>query len=140
MKQTFFMFTAALFGSLERFTGILIEHYAGAMPFWLAPVQVVVSTITSDADDYAYEAAAELRAAGIRAEVDIRNEKIGYKVREHSVMKVPAILAVGKREVEERTVAIRRRGLSAKPPYRFPMPASVVRGGVYAARRYGNGR
>lgn len=104
------MLHRALFGSLERFTGILIEHYAGAMPFWLAPVQVVVSTITSDADDYAYEAAAELRAAGIRAEVDIRNEKIGYKVREHSVMKVPAILAVGKREVEERTVAIRRLG------------------------------
>ena len=104
------MLHRALFGSLERFTGILIEHYAGAMPFWLAPIQVVVSTITSDADDYAYEAAAELRAAGIRAEVDIRNEKIGYKVREHSVMKVPAILAVGKREVEERTVAIRRLG------------------------------
>lgn len=104
------MLHRALFGSLERFTGILIEHHAGAFPFWLAPVQVMVGTITSDGDEYAQEVTAKLRAAGIRAEVDLRNEKIGYKVREHSVQKIPAIIAVGKREVEEGTVAVRRLG------------------------------
>jgi threonyl-tRNA synthetase len=104
------MLHRALFGSLERFAGILIEHHAGALPFWLSPVQVVVTTITSDGDDYASEVYKMLRAAGIRAELDVRNEKIGYKVREHSVQKIPAIIAVGKREVEERTVAVRRFG------------------------------
>ncbi len=104
------MLHRALFGSLERFTGILIEHYAGALPLWLAPVQVMVTTITSDGDDYAFEVAQRLRAAGLRAELDLRNEKINYKVREHSLQKIPVIIAVGKREVEERTVSIRRLG------------------------------
>ena len=109
-KHTPVMLHRALFGSLERFTGILIEHHAGAFPIWLAPVQVVVATITSEADAYAQEIAVALRKAGIRYEVDVRNEKIAYKVREHSVQKVPAIFAVGGREVEQRNVAVRRFG------------------------------
>ena len=104
------MLHRALFGSLERFTGILIEHYAGALPMWLAPVQVMVTTITSDGDDYAREVATTLRETGLRVETDLRNEKINYKVREHSLQKIPVIIAVGKREVEERTVSIRRLG------------------------------
>ncbi len=104
------MLHRALFGSLERFTGILIEHYAGNLPLWMAPVQAVVATITSDADDYAYEVRDALKAAGIRAEIDIRNEKINYKVREHSHAKVPAMLVVGQREIEDRKVALRRLG------------------------------
>jgi len=108
------MLHRALFGSLERFTGILIEHYGGKLPLWLAPVQVVVATIVSDADDYAYEVARALRKAGLRVEVDVRNEKINYKVREHSVKKVPIQLVVGKREAEEQTVALRRLGGQAQ--------------------------
>ena len=104
------MLHRAIFGSYERFIGILIEHYAGKFPLWLAPVQAVVATIVSDADDYAREVAAKLSAAGIRVESDLRNEKINYKVREHSLAKVPLLLVVGKREAEERTVAIRRLG------------------------------
>ena len=104
------MLHRALFGSLERFTGILIEHYAGRMPLWLAPVQAVVTTITSDADAYAGEVFAALKSAGIRAELDIRNEKINYKIREHSHKKVPVILVVGAREAEEGNVAMRRLG------------------------------
>ncbi len=104
------MLHRALFGSLERFTGILIEHYAGAFPLWLAPVQVVVATITSDADAYAEETAAAFRAAGLRVELDIRNEKINYKVREHSHAKVPVIAVVGAREAEEGKVSLRRLG------------------------------
>ena len=104
------MLHRALFGSLERFTGILIENYAGKLPLWLAPVQVVVATITSDADDYAQTVAAKLKEAGLRVETDVRNEKINYKVREHSHAKVPAIAVVGKREAEEGTVALRRLG------------------------------
>ena len=104
------MLHRAMFGSLERFTGILLEHYAGNLPLWLAPTQVVVATITSDGDEYAVELVNELRKAGIEAESDLRNEKIGYKVREHSLAKIPVIMAVGKREVEEDTVAIRRLG------------------------------
>ena len=104
------MLHRAIFGSLERFMGILIEHHAGNLPLWLAPQQVKVLTITSDADDYATEIVAALRAAGIRADSDLRNEKISYKVREHSVAKVPALFAVGQREIEERTVAVRRLG------------------------------
>ena len=104
------MLHRALFGSLERFTGILIEHYAGKLPFWLAPLQVVVATITSDADDYAKTVAAKLKAAGLKVETDLRNEKINYKVREHSHAKVPAMAVVGKREAEEGTVALRRLG------------------------------
>ena len=90
--------------------GILIEHHAGNLPLWLAPQQVKVLTITSDADDYAAEIVAALRASGLRADADLRNEKISYKVREHSVAKVPVLFAVGQREVEDRSVAIRRLG------------------------------
>ncbi|MCP5152321.1 MAG: threonine--tRNA ligase [Ectothiorhodospiraceae bacterium] len=108
------MLHRAMLGSMERFTGILIEHYAGNLPLWLAPLQVQVATITSDGDDYAREVVSRLRAAGLRADVDLRNEKISYKVREHSVAKVPVILALGKREVEERTVAMRRLGSRAQ--------------------------
>jgi threonyl-tRNA synthetase len=104
------MLHRATLGSFERFIGILIEEHAGKLPFWLAPRQVVVASITSDADDYVGEVVAELRAAGVRAEADMRNEKINYKVREHSVGKVPVILAVGNREVEDRTVSVRRLG------------------------------
>ena len=109
-KHTPVMLHRAIFGSLERFIGILIEHHAGNLPLWLAPVQVRVLTITSDADDYAEEVAEALRAAGLRAETDIRNEKISYKVREHSVEKIPVLLAVGHREIDERNVAMRRLG------------------------------
>jgi threonyl-tRNA synthetase len=104
------MLHRAIFGSIERFLGVLIEHYAGAFPLWLAPTQVVVATITSDADDYAGKAAAAMRKAGLRVETDLRNEKVGYKVREHSVVKVPAIAVVGRREAEEGKVALRRLG------------------------------
>jgi threonyl-tRNA synthetase len=104
------MLHRAVLGSFERFIGILIESHAGKLPFWLAPRQVVVATIISDADDYVHEVVAQLRAAGVRAEADTRNEKINYKVREHSLSKVPVILAVGAREVEEHTVSVRRLG------------------------------
>ncbi|MBF0335151.1 MAG: threonine--tRNA ligase, partial [Alphaproteobacteria bacterium] len=104
------MLHRALFGSLERFTGILIEHYAGKFPLWLAPLQVVVATITQEGDAWAREVAAALRARGIRVETDLRNEKINYKVREHSVAKVPIMLVVGKREAETGAVAMRRLG------------------------------
>ncbi|SFI52422.1 threonine--tRNA ligase [Celeribacter neptunius] len=104
------MLHRAVVGSFERFIGILIEEHAGKLPFWLAPRQVVVTTIVSEADDYAQEVVAALKAAGVRAEADIRNEKINYKVREHSLAKVPVILAVGAREVEEKTVSVRRLG------------------------------
>lgn len=104
------MLHRATLGSFERFIGILIEEHAGKLPFWLAPRQVVVASITSDADDYVAEVVETLRSAGVRAEADIRNEKINYKVREHSVGKVPVILAVGHREVDERTVSVRRLG------------------------------
>ena len=104
------MLHRAMFGSIERFMGILIEHHAGNLPLWLAPVQVKVLTITSDADDYAEELVAAMRNAGLRAEADLRNEKISYKVREHSVAKVPVLFAVGQRELENRSVAIRRLG------------------------------
>jgi threonyl-tRNA synthetase len=109
-KVTPVMLHRAMFGSLERFTGILIEHYAGHFPLWLSPLQVVVATITSDADDYAREVIAAARRRGLRVEGDLRNEKINYKVREHSLAKVPALLVVGKREAAERTVSIRRLG------------------------------
>jgi threonyl-tRNA synthetase len=104
------MLHRAIFGSYERFIGILIEHYAGKLPVWLAPVQAVVATIVSDADDYAEQVTAELRAAGVRVETDLRNEKINYKVREHSLAKVPNLLVVGKREADEGTVALRQLG------------------------------
>ena len=104
------MLHRATLGSFERFIGILIEEHAGKLPFWLAPRQVVVASITSEADDYVHEVVATLKAQGVRAEADIRNEKINYKVREHSVGKVPVILAVGAREVEDKTVSVRRLG------------------------------
>ncbi|MDJ0513665.1 MAG: threonine--tRNA ligase [Methyloceanibacter sp.] len=104
------MIHRAMFGSLERFTGILIEHHAGHLPLWLAPVQAVVATIVSDANDYAEKVLSRLKAAGLRAEADLRNEKINYKVREHSVAKVPVLLVAGKREAEEGTVSVRRLG------------------------------
>ena len=109
-KHTPVMLHRAIFGSLERFIGILIEHHAGNLPLWLAPVQVKVLTITSDADKYAAEIVDKLAAQGLRVESDTRNEKISYKVREHSVAKVPVLLAVGQREVDEGTVAMRRLG------------------------------
>jgi threonyl-tRNA synthetase len=104
------MLHRAIFGSYERFIGILVEHYAGKLPLWLAPVQAVVATIVSDADGYAGEVAEKLKAAGIRVESDLRNEKINYKVREHSVAKVPHLLVLGKREADEGTVALRTLG------------------------------
>jgi len=104
------MLHRAILGSFERFIGIMIENFAGKLPFWLAPRQVVVAAIVSDADEYVHEVVAALKGAGVRAEADVRNEKINYKVREHSLGKVPAILAIGMREVEERTVSIRRLG------------------------------
>ena len=109
-KVTPVMLHRAMFGSMERFTGILLEHYAGHLPLWLSPLQAVVATITSDADDYASEATAVARKLGLRVESDLRNEKINYKVREHSLAKVPVLLVVGKKEAAERTVSVRRLG------------------------------
>jgi threonyl-tRNA synthetase len=109
-KNTPVMIHRAIFGSLERFTGILLESTAGHLPLWLAPVQAKVCTIVSDADAYAEEVLGALKKAALRAEIDLRNEKINYKVREHSLAKTPAILVVGKREAEERTVSLRRLG------------------------------
>ena len=108
------MLHRAILGTFERFIGILIEHHAGRFPLWLAPVQAVVATIVSDANDYAVAVAGRLRAAGLRVETDLRNEKINYKVREHSLAKVPYLLVLGKREAEERTVALRPLGADAK--------------------------
>jgi threonyl-tRNA synthetase len=104
------MLHRAIFGSFERFIGILIEHYAGKFPLWLSPLQAVVCSIVSDVDPYAREVQAKLAAAGIIAELDLRNEKINYKVREHSLVKVPIIIAVGKRDQEAGTVALRYLG------------------------------
>ena len=134
------MLHRAILGSFERFIGIMIEDTAGKLPFWLAPVQVVVATITSDADAYALDVQKRLEDVGLRAHADVRNEKINYKVREHSVGKVPAMLVVGRREADEKTVSIRRLGAKdqavatldqairdlgteAKPPDLRPMPA-----------------
>ncbi len=113
-KKTPVMIHRAICGSMERFTGILIEHFAGHFPLWLAPTQVVVATITSDADDYACEVVDALKAAGLRAELDLRNEKINLKVREHSLAKVPVLLVAGKKEAAERTLSIRRLGSNAQ--------------------------
>ena len=111
-KITPVMLHRAVFGSLERFTGILIEHYAGHLPLWLSPVQALVATITQEADAFALEVMAEARKLGLRVEGDLRNEKITYKVREHSLAKVPVLLVVGRKEAQERTVSIRRLGSS----------------------------
>ncbi|MFZ4532858.1 MAG: threonine--tRNA ligase [Alsobacter sp.] len=113
-KTTPVMIHRAICGSMERYTGILIEHFAGHFPLWLAPLQVVVCTITQEADAYAGEVLAALKRAGLRAEADLRNEKISYKVREHSLAKVPVILALGKKEAAERTVSVRRLGSQAQ--------------------------
>jgi threonyl-tRNA synthetase len=104
------MLHRAILGSFERFLGILIENYSGKLPYWLAPRQVVVASIVSDADATVRAIRDRLQAAGLRAEADTRNEKINYKVREHSVAKVPVILAIGQREVDEGTVTVRRLG------------------------------
>jgi threonyl-tRNA synthetase len=109
-KKTPVMIHRAICGSMERFLGILVENHAGHFPLWLAPVQVVVATITSDADDYAERVHGELIRAGLRAELDLRNEKINYKIREHSLTKVPVILVCGRREAEEGSVNVRRLG------------------------------
>ncbi len=113
-KQYPIMLHRALFGSLERFAGILLEHYAGRLPLWLAPVQAVVATITNEVDAYAHRVEAALKDAGLHAASDVRNEKINYKVREHSLAKVPVILVVGGREAEQGTVALRRLGGKAQ--------------------------
>jgi threonyl-tRNA synthetase len=113
-KTTPVMIHRAMFGSLERFTGILIEHYAGHMPLWLSPLQIVVATITQEADDYAMEVVAAARKRGLRVEADLRNEKINYKVREHSLAKVPVMLVVGRKEAAEKAVSIRRLGSQAQ--------------------------
>ena len=113
------MLHRALFGSLERFSGVLIEHCAGAFPFWLAPVQAVVAPISSEQDDYAKEIAHRLFVTGIRVETDLRNEKVSYKIREHSVKKVPVILVVGAKEATERTVTIRRLGTTTQETISF---------------------
>ena len=113
-KQVPVMVHRAILGSIERFLGILIEQHAGALPAWLAPEQVVVATVVTDANEYAEQVALALRSAGLRVETDLRNEKIGYKVREHSLQKIPAILCIGKREAEEGTVAVRRFGSKAQ--------------------------
>jgi threonyl-tRNA synthetase len=109
-KKTPVMVHRAICGSMERFTGILIEHFAGHFPLWLAPVQAVVATITSEGDEYAMEVVRAAEAAGLRVDADLRNEKINYKVREHSLVKVPVLLVVGRKEAAERTVSIRRLG------------------------------
>jgi threonyl-tRNA synthetase len=119
------MLHRAILGSFERFIGILIENYAGKLPLWLAPRQVVVASIVSDADAFVQEVATALTARGLRAEADTRNEKISYKVREHSLGKVPVILAIGQREVEERTVSLRRLGETVSET--LPLDAAVAR-------------
>ena len=120
------MLHRAVFGTFERFMGILIENYAGALPMWLSPVQVVVAAITDAANDYAEEAAAALRKAGLRVETDLRNEKINYKVREHSVQKVPVIAVVGGREAEDRTLALRRLGSNGQQIIALDEAATVL--------------
>jgi threonyl-tRNA synthetase len=124
-RQRPVMLHRAILGSFERFLGILIENYAGALPFWLAPVQVVVAPIVSDADAYANEVCAALTAAGVRAETDLRNEKINYKIREHSHQKIPVIAIVGRKETEQRTVTLRRLG--EEPQETLPLDQVVAR-------------
>jgi threonyl-tRNA synthetase len=118
-KKVPVMIHRAMFGSLERFTGILIEHYAGHLPLWLSPLQVVVCTITQEADDYAAEMMATARKRGLKVDGDLRNEKINYKVREHSLAKVPVLMVVGRKEAAERTVSIRRLGSQAQVSMSF---------------------
>ena len=108
------MLHRAILGSVERFIGIMIEHYAGHFPLWLAPIQAVVASITDEAAAYAEEVSGELRAAGLRVATDTSNEKIGYKVREHSLAKVPIMLVAGRREAEQRSLSLRRLGSPAQ--------------------------
>ncbi len=129
-KHMPYMLHRAVLGSFERFIGILIENYAGKLPFWLAPRQVVVASIVSDADPFVHEIVAALRKVGVRAEADVRNEKINYKVREHSVGKVPVILAVGMKEVEDRTVSVRRLGDNRTET--LPLSEAIAEFGVAA--------
>jgi threonyl-tRNA synthetase len=124
------MLHRAILGSLERFIGILIEEHAGNLPAWLAPVQAVVATITNESDGYAREVGAALAAAGIRHELDLRSDKIGYKVREHSLAKVPLILAVGRREAEHRTVSMRRLGSERQESLALDEAVALIRGEV----------
>ncbi len=126
-KQRPVMLHRAILGSFERFIGILIENYAGAFPLWLAPVQVVVATITHDADGYAREVVRELEAQGLRVELDVRNEKINYKVREHSLAKVPVLAVVGRREAEERKLALRRLGSDRQQIIALDEAAAMLR-------------
>ena len=119
------MLHRAIMGSFERFLGIVIEHYAGRFPLWLAPVQVVVATIVSDADDYAREVAEALAAAGLTAQADLTNQKINAKVRDHSLAHVPVLAVVGRKEAENRTVALRRLGSSAQEV--LPLAEAVAR-------------
>ena len=132
-KKTPVMIHRAIFGSMERFTGILLESTAGHLPLWLAPVQAKVCTIVSDADAYAEEVLAALKRAGLRAEIDLRNEKINYKVREHSLAKVPVLLVVGKREAEERTVSVRRLGVQQQEV--LPLAEAIAMLAEEACRR-----
>ncbi len=122
------MLHRAMFGSLERFTGILIEHHAGHLPLWLSPLQVVVATITADTDDYARSVVEAAQRLGLRVEQDLRNEKINYKVREHSLAKVPVLLVVGRKEAAERTVSIRRLGSDGQTV----LPLDAALGGLVA--------
>src|SRR5215475_4555060 len=124
-KHTPVMIHRAMFGSIERFLGILIENYAGHLPLWLSPLQVMVATIVSDADKYAGKVLAACTKAGLRADIDLRNEKINYKVREHSLAKVPVLLVAGKREAEEKTVSIRRLGSQAQET--LPLSEAIKR-------------
>jgi threonyl-tRNA synthetase len=123
-KVTPVMLHRAMFGSLERFIGVMIEHYAGHLPLWLSPLQAVVATITEDADAYAHDVIAAAKRAGLRVEGDLRNEKINYKVREHSLAKVPALLVVGRKEATERTVSIRRLG--SEQQQTMPLDAALA--------------
>jgi threonyl-tRNA synthetase len=123
-KVTPVMLHRAMFGSLERFTGILIEHYAGHLPLWLSPLQIVVATITDEANDYARSVVAAALRAGLRVEHDLRNEKINYKVREHSLAKVPALLVVGRKEAAEHSVSIRRLGKEGQRV--LPLDAAIA--------------
>ena len=116
----------AICGSLERFIGILIENYAGHLPLWLSPVQIVVATITSEGDDYAMELVAAARKRGLRVDADLRNEKINYKVREHSLAKIPVMLVVGKKEAAERTISMRRLGSQAQTTMTFEEALSAL--------------
>ena len=121
------MLHRAILGSLERFLGVLIENYAGKLPFWLAPRQIVIATITSDADSYAETVKAAMVKAGLNVETDLRNEKINYKVREHSVGKVPVIAVVGRKEAEEGTLALRFLGDEGNKQEVLPLEEAIAR-------------